>query len=89
MARINRSSKADQRKGGPSSRLLASYAIDGSFRMHVVESQPESEDGFMSQTLVETPGSPETQAFAILRFAPAIELTDDLVGPEIEKRLHV
>jgi hypothetical protein len=31
----------------------------------------------MSQTLVETPGSPETQAFAILRFARAIELTDD------------
>lgn len=31
----------------------------------------------MSQTVVETPVSPETQAFAILRFAPAIELTDD------------
>lgn len=31
----------------------------------------------MGQTLVETPVSPETRAFAILRFAPAIELTDD------------
>ncbi len=31
----------------------------------------------MSQTLVETPGPPEAQPFAILRFAPAIELTDD------------
>lgn len=31
----------------------------------------------MSQTLVETPLSPAAQAFAILRLAPAIEMTDD------------
>src|SRR5438309_7178107 len=31
----------------------------------------------MSQTLVETPVSPTAQAFAILRLAPAIEMTDD------------
>lgn len=31
----------------------------------------------MSQTLVETPVSPAAQVFAILRLAPAIEMTDD------------
>jgi len=31
----------------------------------------------MSQTLVETPVPPAAQAFAILRLAPAIEMTDD------------
>ncbi|MEK6287881.1 MAG: Uma2 family endonuclease [Acidobacteriota bacterium] len=31
----------------------------------------------MSQTLVETPVSPSAQVFAVLRLAPAIEMTDD------------
>jgi hypothetical protein len=74
---INRSTQKRSAENGATSRPSRIYSISGSFRPHVVESQTKSEDGFMSQTVVETPVSPETQAFAILRFAPAIELTDD------------